>query len=380
MRKVRIETSIMRTLIVLVTIVSAIAGTLIILQPITCRVHAQDRLRIVIEEVQLPVAAYDNYGHFDPSLAIDDLLILENGLPQEVRSVRQIPANVVLLLDTGGEINTAKNIRTTREIAKNLVSALNPQDQVSVFQVSDKVELLQDWTRDFKQVTQVLDTKLLSGKRAHLSDGLVAAVTQFGELPMGSRHLVLITDGVETPGGKVNRTDAVKRVAASNAVVHVISYARVSREALNEAQRIVHDRNKSTTPDDVVNSLPKDPGYEHLRRLHKPGGKTVDLDPERVRRIREYDEAMTGAEWQLKFLTNETGGHFWLPESLNEMIADGTGASRLIDAEYVVTYKPKLAVISAPEGEVRRVQVASRRVGLIVVSRRNYIALGKKQL
>jgi len=126
--------------------------------------------------------------------------------------------------------------------------------------------------------------------------------------------------------------------------------------------------------------LPKDPGYEHLRRLHKPGGKTVDLDAERVRRIREYDEAMTGAEWQLKFLTNETGGHFWLPESLNEMIADGTGAARLIDAEYVVTYKPKLAVISAPEGEVRHVEVVSRRVGLTVVSRRNYIALGKKQL
>ena len=369
----------MRRLIVLVAIAS-ITGTLMLPQPNPSRVQAQDRLRIVIEEVRLPVAAYDQYGHLDASLTIDDLLVVENGAPQEVRSVRQIPANVVLLLDTGGEINTAKNIRTTREIAKNLVSTLNPQDQVSVFQVSDKVELLQDWTRDFKQVTQVLDTKLLSGKRAHLSDGLVAAVTQFGELPMGSRHLVLITDGVETPGGKVNRTDAVKRVSASNAVVHVISYTSVSRAALNEAQRIVHDRNKSTTPDDVVNSLPKDPGYEHLRRLHKPGGKTVDLDPERVPRVREYDEAMTGAEWQLKFLTNETGGHFWLPESRNEMIADGTGAARLIDAEYVVTYKPKLAVISAPEGEVRHVEVVSRRVGLIVVSRRNYIALGKKQL
>jgi VWFA-related protein len=326
------------------------------------------------------VAAFDDYGHFDPALTLDDLLVLENGKPQEVRSVRHVPANVVLLLDTGAEINTAKSIRTTREIAKNLVSTLNSQDQISVLQFSDKVEVLQDWTQDFRQVAHALDTRLLSGKHAHLSDALVAAVTQFGDLPIGSRHLVLITDGVETPANKYDRAEAVKRIVASNAVVHVISYARVSREALNEAQRIVHDRNKSTTPDDVVNSLPKDPGYEHLRRLHKPGGKTVDLDPERGRRIREYDEAMTGAEWQLKFLTNETGGHFWLPESRNEMIADGTGAARLIDAEYVVTYKPKLAVISAPEGEVRHVQVASRRVGLIVVSRRNYIALGKKQL
>jgi VWFA-related protein len=347
---------------------------------ITGEVQAQDRLRIVIEEVQLPVAAFDDYGHLDSGLTIDDLLVLENGKPQEIRSVRHIPANVVLLLDTGAEINSAKSIRTTREIAKNLVSTLNSQDQVSVLQFSDKVELLQDWTQDFKRVAQVLDTKLLSGKHAHLSDGLVAAVTQFGELPMGSRHIVLITDGVETPDRRLYRTEAMKRVVAGNVVVHVISYTKVSRAALNDARRIVHDRNKSTTPDEVVNSLPTEPGYDQLRHLHKPGGKTVDLDAERVSRIEEYDEAMTGAEWQLKVLTNETGGHFWLPQSFIEMVADGTVAARLIDAEYVVTYKPTRAMTSAPEGEVRQVQVVSRRVGLSVVSRRDYVALGKKQL
>jgi hypothetical protein len=143
-------------------------------EPFTNQVHAQDRLRIVIEEIQLPVAAYDQFVHFDPSLTTDDLMILENGRPQEVRSVRHLPANVILLLDTGAEINTFKNIRTTRELAKSLVAVLNIQDQVAVMQFSDKVELLQDWTRDFKQVAQVLDTKLLSGKRTHLSDGLRA--------------------------------------------------------------------------------------------------------------------------------------------------------------------------------------------------------------
>jgi len=344
------------------------------------RVRAQERLRIVVEEVQLPVAAYDNYGHFDPSLMIDDLLILENGVPQEVRSVRHIPANVVLLLDTGGEINAAKNIRTTREIAKNLVSTLNGQDKVSVLQVSDKVELLQDWTHDFKQVAEVLDTKLLSGRRSYFSDGLIAAVKQFREQPTGSRHLVLITDGVETPGGKTDRVEALKRVAASNAVVHVISYTNTSRATMKNNRRIFRNRDKSTVPDDAVNSLPDDPGFDQLRRLHKPGGKTADVDPERQRRVREYEQAMDGSEWRLKSLSNETGGHIWLPESFDEMIANGAAAARLIDSEYVVTYKPKRTVISAPEGEVSHVEVVSRRVGLSVISRRHYIALGKKQL
>jgi hypothetical protein len=376
-RKIAMQDRVIRTVVVIVALILPFSAVSIVREPFTARVHAQDRLRIVIEEVQLSVAAYDQYGHFDPSLTIDDLLVLEDGIPQQVRSVRPIPANVALLLDTGGEINRAKNIRTTREIAKNLVSALNRQDQVSVLQISDKVELLQDWTRDFKHVAQVLDTKLLAGKRAHLSDGLVAAASQFGELPIGSRHLVLVTDGVETPGGKFDRTEALKRVAASAAVVHVISYTTVSREATKNSRRILSKRDKSTVPDEVVNTLPPDRGFEQLRRLHQPGGVTLNIDPARLRRVREYERAMSDSESQLTSLCIESGGHMWLPESFEEMSGDGTKAARLIDAEYVVTYKPTRAVSSAPEGEIRRIEVVSRRVGLTVVSQRKYIGLAK---
>ena len=362
----------MRTILIIAGLVLLMSAT-----QFTARVQAQERLRVVIEEVRLPVAGFDKYGHFDPSLTVDDLLVLENGIPQEVRSVRHMPANVVLLLDTGGEVNTAKSVRITRAIAKTLVSALNVQDQVSVFQFNDKVELLQDWTRDFKQVAEVLDTRLLSGKRARLSDGLIAAVKQFGELPVGSCHLVLITDGIET--GKVDRTKALKLVAESNVIVHVISYTTVSREAVRNGRRVFRNRDKSTVPDDVVDTLPADRGYDQLRRLHEPGGKTADIDPERQRRAREYQRAMTESEAQLTSLSNESGGHMWLPESFAEMIADGAATARLIDSEYVLTYKPKLPLANAPEGEVRRLEVVSRRNGLTVVSRRNYVAVSKRQ-
>ena len=177
------------TMIIVASLIVAISTPR---QPFSPGVSAQERLRIVIEEVQLPVAAYDAYGHFDPTLTIDDLLVLENGTRQEVRSVRHVPAKAVLLLDTGGELNSAKNIRTTRAIAKNLVATLSGQDEISVLQFNDRVELLQDWTNDFEQVSRRLDTKLLSGKRARLSEGLIAAVSQFGELRTINRHLVLI--------------------------------------------------------------------------------------------------------------------------------------------------------------------------------------------
>src|SRR3954470_15586723 len=62
-----------------------------------------DELKVFTEEVRLPVLALDEYGHYDPTLEMDDVLILEDGVPQEVRSVRHIPSSVLLLLDTGGD-------------------------------------------------------------------------------------------------------------------------------------------------------------------------------------------------------------------------------------------------------------------------------------
>ncbi len=343
------------------------------------REETQEPIRVNVEEVQIPIAAFDAYGRLDPTVEMNDLLILENGVRQEGRSVRRVPASVLLLLDTGGEINSAKNIRATAEIARNLVASLGQQDQISIIQFNGKVELLQDWTTDKGQVTHALDTKLLSGKGAALSPAISAAVDQFRTQPVGCRHLVLITDGVETASTKPGRADAIKRLMGSNAVVHVLSYAAVSQASTKEALRTVRNRNKSTTPDDVINSLPPDDrgpvagGSFYLRQLHKPGGKTIDLDPERRQRIKQYEEAMIEGEFLLTSLAKEAGGNIWLPGTLDQMIADGAKVAHLIDAEYLVTYRPSRAFASAQKDEVRRIEIVSRRVGLNIVARRSYV-------
>ena len=36
-------------------------------------------MKVFTEEVRLPVAATDTYGHYDPTLEVDDVLVLEDG-------------------------------------------------------------------------------------------------------------------------------------------------------------------------------------------------------------------------------------------------------------------------------------------------------------
>src|SRR5437588_8249782 len=56
----------------------------------------QEPVKVFTEEVRLPVIAVDQFGHYDPTLVLDDILVLEDGKAQQLRSVRQLPANVLL--------------------------------------------------------------------------------------------------------------------------------------------------------------------------------------------------------------------------------------------------------------------------------------------
>ena len=72
--------------------------------------------------------AFDSYGHYDPTLELDDILVLEDGVAQQLRSLRHVPANVLFLLDTGGESSglggMSKSTSLTREVASRLVTKL----------------------------------------------------------------------------------------------------------------------------------------------------------------------------------------------------------------------------------------------------------------
>jgi hypothetical protein len=83
---------------------------------------AQDTVKVVVEEVRIPVTAKDSTGRFDPSIEINDLLIKDNDVAQPLKSVYRTPASAMLLVHTGEELNRAKNTRLTREVGRALIA------------------------------------------------------------------------------------------------------------------------------------------------------------------------------------------------------------------------------------------------------------------
>jgi len=187
----------------------------------------------------------------------------------------------------------------------------------------------------------------------------------------GSRHVVLVTDGVETPGGSFKLEDGLNELMAARATVYVISYTMFVRQKSDKrspASIVTGPRPVASDPT-VANDPTLPPGTSRSPSY----GVGITFDPAMRKQRKAYEADTRKSEKWLTSLANDTGGKIFLPKSTEEMIAQGEEVAREIGAEYVVTYRPTRPLSEAEPGEYRHIEVASRRVGLHLRSRRGYV-------
>ena len=322
----------------------------------------------------MPIVALDAYGHYDPTLELDDVLVLEDGVAQQLRSLRHIPANVLFVLDTGGDFTSLtglqKSTSLTRQVASELIAKLQTGTSIAVIQSGNSAEMLQPWTTDKAAVLKTLKTKLISTKRSRISEALVNATQQLKDRPEGSRHVVLITDGVDSPGGKVDRGEAIRKLISARATVHVISYTQFVRQKNDDKHSKLSTGQRPISNDPIAATDPTlPPGTTRSPSF----GIGIRFDPAMKRQRKAYEAELKKSEQALQNVAEETGGKWELPLNADEMFAEATDVARAIGAEYVVTYRPKRSLAEAKPGEYRRIEVASRRVGVNLQARRGYV-------
>jgi VWFA-related protein len=331
-------------------------------------------VRVFTEEVRLPVVALDAYGHYDPTLELEDILVLEDGVIQQLRSLRHLPANVLFVLDTGGESSglggRSKSTALTRQVASELVAKLQNGTSIAVMQSGNSSEMLQPWTTDKAAVLKTLKNKLLSTKRSRISESIANAGQQLKDRPEGSRHVVMITDGVDSPGAKVDRSEAMRKIIAARATVHIISYTEYVRQKDPDKNSNIAIGQRPPSSDPISAT---DPTLPPGTTRSPSYGVSIRFDPAMRRLRKAYETEVKKSEEALKSVAAETGGKWLLPLNRDEMLAQANDVARAIAAEYVVTYRPKRPLAEARAGEYRKIEVASRRVGLNLQARRGYV-------
>lgn len=338
--------------------------------------ESPDKVKVFTEEVVIPVSAYDDSGHLSVALEPQAIIVFEDDVRQTVRSIRRMPANVLLLLDTGGALNPAMSVSTTKEIATRLISTLRTGDHFAAIQFGNHLESISDWTTERDQLIRAINTKLISGERPQLIKALFAAAERLQEVPAGTRHLVLITDGVDSSGDAAALTRAIKQLLDANVTIHVIGYGALGRKKIdkqNPQVKITNQKRRSAS--EIAEDL-MDPAGAARREIQRRKKIYLILDTDFAMRKKRgaYENATKQSERWLRSLAEETGGLAFIPQHLEEMSAGADEIAREIDSQYVVTYTPKRSLAEATAEEYRRLNVAAGIIGLHVRARRGYVA------
>ena len=329
-----------------------------------------DTIKVATEEIKLNVLAFDEKGNFFRDVTANDIVIAENNILHQPASVRRMPANVLIVMDTGGEMRSVKSLDKTRTIARGMIENLQAGDSVAVMQYSDKAEIVAAWSSDKEQMFAALK-RAKFGRKSMFVDGLRLATDYLLKSGLDNKHLVLITDGTDSGGRSSAKFEAIQRLLATDISVHVLSYASMEIADVEPRTKTVSNTPPpKALPDEVVDQLPND---VKIAATRPKIGPTINTDRKMLKTLRSRKADLEVSRGQLENLAAVTNGEFISPDGIDELIEKTSLVARMIDSTYVVTYVPKVPVIDTRGIAERNIDVTSKRPGLVVVARRKLV-------
>ena len=132
-----------------------------------------------------------NRQHVD--VAMEDLVVIEDGVEQTVEAFQEAlaPVSIVLVLDSSGSMR--QDAEALQEAARSFVAALRPQDSLAVMTFADRPVLVHDLTKDREVSLEAIAQYQAVGGTA-LYDALAESLERLKQVE-GRRVVVVMTDG-----------------------------------------------------------------------------------------------------------------------------------------------------------------------------------------
>jgi VWFA-related protein len=203
----------------------------------------KDAIRLRVEEVLLPVSVHSDLGRLPPNLQRTDFILTEDGKRQVINSVMHTPANILFILDAGGD-STLKNLSINRDLALRMVDSLGDQDKAAVVTYADKTNLLSQWTGDKEALRRTLEWRFKPGLKSDFYRSLLYAADEVLPKVSGRRSVVIMTDGVDS----FDELDFEKVLTAlhrARATVYVVSHSAMLLREIASRQLPVRDARSS---------------------------------------------------------------------------------------------------------------------------------------
>lgn len=268
--------------------------------------------------VSILVSVIDAKGEPVADLTQDAFDLSENGVPQKIERFEaqtDRPLDLALMVDSS--MSTFKDVKIETDAAAHFIrQVVRPADTLGVFEFSERVTLLEDFSGDVSRLQNALK-RILLGSGTSMYDAVVLGSNALRRRPAGRRRaIVLVTDAGETTS-YAKFDDARRAAIASDALLYSV----------------------------VIRPIKSESGRE------------------------------TAGEHALITITDSSGGAVFILDNLDQLDAMFNRINRELRTQYLLGYYPNPV---PPPGSDRHVQVKVN-AGDLVRYRKEYFTAGASQ-
>jgi len=191
-------------------------------------------IRVDVPIVNLDVnVVLDKTHQFVPGLKAPNFLVLEDGVPQTVTSVRmaQTPITAVMLLEFAS--NSYYFIRDMQNASYTFFQTLRPDDYIAVITYDLRTHILTDFTNNKQVVGDALSSLMIPGfSDTNLFDALYETLDRLTRIE-GRKYIILIGTGRDTFSRITLDKILAKVKATPNVTIFTIGTGALVRELVD---------------------------------------------------------------------------------------------------------------------------------------------------
>ena len=191
-------------------------------------------IEIETELVNISVRVVDRNNRPINNLPQSDFKIYEDGVLQQIDffSKSEVPTNYSLVIDNSGSLR--QQIEQVIEAGKTLVGSNRQNDETAIirFVSSDKIEVLQDFSKNKTDLNDALDNMYIEGGQTAIIDAVYLSVERLNQnmtaqkdLDRTRRAIVLVTDG-EDRSSYYSEAQLLELLKESDVQIFVVGFVK----------------------------------------------------------------------------------------------------------------------------------------------------------
>jgi Ca-activated chloride channel homolog len=199
--------------------------------------QSDQRIRVDVNLVLVEATVKDRAGRVVDGLTASDFVVHEDGTAQEIThfSRDQVPLAVALVVDLSGSMEPF--LRPLRYASATALRALKPEDQVTLFTFTGRVEHVVPLTRDKRAAADEIEF-FRAGGATNINQAVWEAARYLREAaPAARRVVVLVSDNVPSARDRASHRDVVEAALAADAAVYSLKVPGRNPRTLGRATR-----------------------------------------------------------------------------------------------------------------------------------------------